>query len=176
MSMGRFCFKRLCYGISSASKHFLPRISAILHGLKGVVRLIDDILIFDRDQAEHDARLLAALRRLQDARIIPNEKCEISMPELKFFGHIVSVAGIRPDNDKVKAITNMKSLTNVTEVLCFLGMVNQLTKISSILADLSAPIRKLLRKNRDWVWSSAQKRDISQDQGGLLFSTDTYIL
>ena len=102
-----------------------------------------------------------------------NEKFEILVPEFKFVSHIVSADVIRPDNDKLKAIINMKPPTNVTKVRCFLGVVNQLAKFSPVLADLLAPIRELLRKDRDWAWSSAQKRGISQGQGGRLFSTDT---
>jgi hypothetical protein len=36
-------------------------------------------------------------------------------------------------------------------------MVNQMAKLSSSLAELSAPIRDLLRKDRAWVWDSAQQ-------------------
>ena len=114
--MDRFCFKCLYYGISSANEHFQRRFSDILHDLEGVVCLIDDILIFGRDQAKYGARLHAALRRLQDASIALNEKCEISVSELKFIGHIVGAAGIRPDNDKLKAFINMKLPANLTKV------------------------------------------------------------
>ena len=50
----------------------------------------------------------------------------------------------------------MKPPTNMTEVRCFLGMVNQLAKFSPALADLLAPIRELLCSDHDWARSSAQ--------------------
>ena len=86
------------------------------------------------------------------------EKWEISVPELKFVSYIVSAVDIWPNNDKVEAIINMKPPKNVTEVRCFLGMVNQLAKFSLVLADLSAPIHELLHKDRDWSWLSAQNK------------------
>ena len=50
---GRYCFNKLPFGISSAPEHFQKRMSVILEGLNGVLCLIDDILIFCKDQ-EHN--------------------------------------------------------------------------------------------------------------------------
>ena len=46
--------------------------------------------------------------------------------------------------------------TNVGEVHRFLGMVNQLSKFSPKLADLTQPIRELLSKDKQWVWGDPQ--------------------
>ncbi len=154
---GRYCFKRVPYGISSAPEHFQKRMSSILQGIDGVVCLIDDILVVGRDQQEHDSRLHAILRRLRDANVTLNTpKCEVSVSQVKFVGHIVSAEGIQPDPDKITAIVNMAAPTNISEVRCLLGMINQLAKFSPNLATLSAPIRELLRKNTEWSWSSVQ--------------------
>ena len=49
-------------GISSTPEHFQKRISKILARLEGVKGLIDDTLIFGKDQEEHNRNLEAALR------------------------------------------------------------------------------------------------------------------
>ena len=92
------------------------------------------------------------LRHLQEANVTLNDKLEISVPELKYVDHLVSAAGIKSDTQKVAAIIDMAPPTNVAEVKCFLGMVNQLAKFSPRLPELSAPIRELLRKDRTWSW------------------------
>ena len=66
--------------------------SVLLQGIEGVVCLIDDILVIDRYQEERDSRLHAVLRRLQEANVTLNDKLEISVPELKYVGHLVSSA------------------------------------------------------------------------------------
>jgi hypothetical protein len=76
---GRYCFKRVPYGISSAPEHFQKRISSILQDIEGVMCLIDEILVVGRDQQEHDSRLHAVLRRLRDANVTLNDKCEVSV-------------------------------------------------------------------------------------------------
>jgi hypothetical protein len=51
---GRYNFNRLPFGIASAPEHFQRRMQSILEGIEGVVCHIDDILVYGRDQEEHD--------------------------------------------------------------------------------------------------------------------------
>ena len=51
---GRYRFKRLPYGISSASEHYQRRIALMLESLKGVKVSHDDILIYAPTRSEHD--------------------------------------------------------------------------------------------------------------------------
>jgi len=46
--------------------------------------------------------------------------------EITFMGHRITSAGLQADPEKVKAITEMKSPTNVEELRRFLGLVNSL--------------------------------------------------
>ena len=82
--MGRYCFNKLPFGISSAPEHFQKRMSAILSSLEGVVVQMDDILVFGKDQAEHDGRLFNVLVRISEAGgTLSHVKC----------GHVPSVVG-----------------------------------------------------------------------------------
>ena len=60
--VGRFCFKRIPFGITSVLEHFQQRLSDILCGLEGVVCLVDDILVFIETQIEYDNYLFQVLR------------------------------------------------------------------------------------------------------------------
>lgn len=51
---GRFLFKRLPFGISCAPEYFSMAFTRILSGLKGVVKHMDDVLIFASSIEEHD--------------------------------------------------------------------------------------------------------------------------
>ena len=97
------------------------------------------------------------LCRLQEANVTLNDKLEISVPELKCVGHLVSAIGIKSDTPKIAAIIDMAPPTNVSEVRCFLGMVNQLAKFSPSLPELSVLIRELLRKDSTWSWAGPQE-------------------
>ena len=160
---GRYCFNKLPFGISSAPEHFQRRMSEILTGLPGVLCQMDDILIFGKDQAEHDARLEAALTRIEAAGATLNpQKCEFGKRSLKFLGHMIDETGIRADPDKTTAVTEMSAPTTVPELRRFLGMVNQLGKFTPNLAELTQPLRELLSKSNAWVWGPAQSKAFSQ--------------
>ena len=63
---GQFCCNKLPFGISSAPQR---RMNEVLLGLPGVLCHIDDILIYEKDTAEHKSRLQATLKRIQSAGI-----------------------------------------------------------------------------------------------------------
>ena len=71
---GRFCFKRLPFGISSAPEHFQRRMSAILEGIDGVLCQMDDILIFGATQSHHDERIREVPRRPQKENVTLNRR------------------------------------------------------------------------------------------------------
>jgi transposase InsO family protein len=154
---GRWCYTRLPFGISSAVEVFSKRMGEILESQENALCLVDDVLVFGKDQAEHDARLREVLDRFRRAKVTLNEKCEFSKNQIKWAGHVISGDGISMDPDRLSAILNMPPPTDVSAARCFLGMANQMAKFSSSLAELSAPIRDLLRKDRAWVWDSAQQ-------------------
>ena len=102
---GRFCFNRLPFGITSAPEHFQRRMSEILRDLDGVVRLVDDVLVYGRTQQEHDQRLKAVLKRLSEAGLTFSlENCEFNKKQIKFLGQLVDETGVKPDPDKIHAI------------------------------------------------------------------------
>ena len=157
--MGRFCFKKLPFGISSAPELFQKRMSQILTGLKGVICHIDDVLIFGANQAEHDARLCAVLDRLEKSGVTLNgEKCVFGQSQIKFLGHLIDRDGIRSDPEKVAAITKLDPPSNITQLRRLTGMINQLGKFSPNLSEISKPLRELLSPKKAWVWGPDQTR------------------
>ena len=81
---GRYHFNKLPFGISSAPELFQKRMNKILAGLDRVVCQMDDVLIVGANKAEHDARLTAALERLQAAGVTLNPaKCKFRQTMVK---------------------------------------------------------------------------------------------
>ena len=160
---GRYYFRRLPFGISSAPEHFQRRMSEALAGLTGTVCLMDDVLIYGATRKEHDERLRKVLERLTSLGMTLNaEKCSFAQSSVKFLGHVIDADGIRPDLDKVTAITQFSKPTCVGDVRRFLGMVNQLSKFSPHLAELTQPMRELLIKDNMWVWGEPQQSSFNR--------------
>lgn len=155
---GRYCYNRLCFGISSAPEHFQKRMTRILEGLEGVLCLLDDVLIWGGTQTEHDERLRKTLSRLQEAGVTLNNKCEFSKSKITFLGQVIKASGVSADPDKVRAVRAMPEPSNVSEVRRFLGMTNHLGKFLPHLAEKTCPLRDLLRKSRAWIWGPQQQQ------------------
>ena len=95
---GRFIFKRLPFGISSAHEHFQKRMVKKLSGIEGVTRCMDDILVRGKDKAEHDQKLKQVLDPMVEKGLTLNlEKCFFSQTRLEYLGQIIASQGIKRD-------------------------------------------------------------------------------
>jgi transposase InsO family protein len=151
---GRYLCKRLPFGISSAPEIFQREMQRILGDSEGVVCHMDDVLVFGKDEVEHDMRLEKVLKYLREAGLTLNkDKCEFKLPEVKFVGHVISAEGIKPDPDKTKAIMNFPVPVCKKDLRRFFGIVNYLGRFTPEIASRSAGLRKLLSKDAVWMWS-----------------------
>ena len=60
--------------------------SYILENLSGVLCNMDDVIVFGETQKQHDERLVEVLRKLAQAGVTLNKKCEFSKSSLKYLG------------------------------------------------------------------------------------------
>lgn len=74
-------------------------------------------LVFGNDQQEHDDRLYAVMKRLEEAGLTLNHaKCEFRKSYVKFLSQVFTKDGVQSDPEKVPAIINMREPTCVSEV------------------------------------------------------------
>ena len=72
---------------------------------------LDDIVIHDPSNAEHDYRL-ETLERLADHYPTLNSKrCSFGQTEIKFMGYKIDVSGLKPIHSKFEAIVNIPTKT-----------------------------------------------------------------
>ena len=94
------------------------------HDLKGVLNISDDIIVQGRDEKEHNANLMALLKRSHDKGVPFNRaKCEFRRDRVVNYGFIISKDGVSPDLCKVKAIKSVGCPRNAAELNSFLRMV-----------------------------------------------------
>ena len=121
---GLYRYKRLNYGISSASELFQRILQQILQDIPNCKNIVDDIIIYADNREDHDKVLKMVLTRLREMNLALNRsKCEFNKSELKFMGHILSSRGIQIDESKMKAVRDAEPPKNTAEVLSFLGLV-----------------------------------------------------
>ena len=72
MHKGLKRYTRLNFSINSASEIFQKVISEQIRNLQGALNISDDVIIFGKTQAEHDAALQAVFKRFSEVNITLN--------------------------------------------------------------------------------------------------------
>jgi hypothetical protein len=157
---GRYRYRRLPMGISSASEVFHKKLEQIVQGLEGVRVYIDDIITWGSNEQEHDRRLLALLQRLSDANLVLNfQKCEFKVKQLTYLGEVISDSGCSPDPAKIQAIRDMPVPRDKHDVQRLLGMVNFLNRFIPNLSSHTRHMRSLLQKDTIWNWAHEHQKE-----------------
>ena len=125
--------------------------------LEGVETDIDDIIVHAETEVKHDQRLHSVLERCEKINLTLNkEKCVFKCKEVTYIGHKLTKDGIKPDDNKVRAINEIPAPSDKKGVERLLGTVNYLGKFIPNLATVTEPIRILLRKDTEFEWSYEQ--------------------
>jgi hypothetical protein len=152
---GYFQFKVMIEGLTNAPATVQTVMNSILHPYirKFVVVYIDDILIFSRSEAEHQAHVRLVLEVLKREKFYVCEaKSSFAQKEVKYLGHIVDKQGIRPDPKKVEARRG-QFLKMYMMYALFLGLVNYFQKFIEHYSELAVPLTNLTKKLHPWVWT-----------------------
>ena len=80
------------------------------------------------------------------------EKFEIA--QVKFCRYVVGRNGIASDHNKLNAIAEFPTPTNITDLHSFLCMVHQLDNFSADIASASETLRGLLKKGFVFDWTA----------------------
>ena len=69
-----------------------------------------------------------------------------------FSGYHVSADGIQPIAERIQAIKDFPTPSNVTAVKSFLGLATQIGHFVPDLTHAAGALKELLRKNVAWQW------------------------
>ena len=146
--IGRYQFKRLPMGSKVASDIFQKMLDSVYIGLPGVTGIADDMVIYGRNEEEHDRNLILFLETTRKNRLVLNKKkLQFKKEEVSFFGHRWNSTGISPDPKKTESILRMEFPLDKDTMHSFLGLVNFPNRYTPRLAELCSPLRKLILKN-----------------------------
>ena len=111
-------------GLSASSDEFCYRSDQIVQGLPGILKLVDDILVFAATEDELLSRIKLLLDRCrQHGLTLSRKKIQIGS-SVDFAGYKVTADGIMPDSNKVAAIRNFLKPFDFTRLRSFLRLCN----------------------------------------------------
>ena len=162
---GLYRFKVLVMGCSPASEEFHEKLRIALTGLKGVIQIQDDILVHGKTQAEHDERLEALLKRLEERGLtLRKEKCRFDQTQLIWFGYLFTPTGMYADPNKVAALAEAPDPKSRDEVRSLLQTIQFNAPFIApeaygygTYADLTEPMRESTKGSGPFQWTPACK-------------------
>lgn len=163
---GRYRWLRLPFGVKPAMEIYQKRQHEVLLGLKGVEVMADDIIVFGRGRnteeaiKNHNDNLKLMLERLRSVNMKLNKsKIKLCETKVKYFGHLLTDKGIKPDPSKIKSIKEMKNPENIDELKRLLGMVSYLSKFIPNFSNKVENLRKLANSDK-FEWKKVHDNEV----------------
>ena len=127
----------------------------VLKSIQNVSVYLDDILLSSATESDHLKFIDQVLDRLEKAGLrASNEKCQFFIPSVTYLGHKIDAEGLHLLPDKVQAIQETPSPTNVQELKAYLGLLAYYSRFLSNMSTVFSPLYQLLQKDIKWRWTT----------------------
>lgn len=157
---GAFEFRVLPFGLTNAPATFQRLMNDVFRPYldQFVVVYLDDVMVWSKNEEEHENHLRIVLSLLREHKLYANrKKCNLFQRETDFLGHVVSAEGIKPDPRKLAAIRDWPTPKNATEVLSFHGLCNFYRRFVRNFSGIASPLTALTKKGQPFHWSDAEE-------------------
>ena len=152
-------FKRLIFGLISPSEHTQHYLQMILADILGTINIADDILIFAESITEHDEILKHAFQRLYAKELTLNLSKYIFSKELwSTLALFFQKQGWSLVTQKKNTLKNAERPQGIRGICSYMGMVNYLKCFILDFSTVTYPLRQLMHKNTQFVWTDACKK------------------
>ena len=155
---GYYRFLKCFYGVADIPTIFQDKFDQILEN-KHPAWLDDIIVVTKGSKQKHMNELIDVLLKLENAEYRLSEiKFELFETEIEWIDHKLDQNGIRPLQDKLLAIKELKEPKNENELKSFLGAIQYLSKYIENLSAQTDTLRHVLKKDTEWNWTADQTK------------------
>nr|GEX14588.1 putative reverse transcriptase domain-containing protein [Tanacetum cinerariifolium] len=129
---GHYEFQVMPFGLTNAPAVFMDLMNRIFKPYldEFVIVFIDDILIYSKDEKEHEEHLKAILELLKGEKLYAKfSKCEFWILKVQFLSHVIDSRGIHVDPAKIESIKDWSSPKTPTEIRQFLGLAGYYRRV-----------------------------------------------
>jgi hypothetical protein len=153
---GLYEYTVMSFGFTKAPAYFMYLMNKVFIEYldKFTVVFIDDILIFSKNEEEHDEHLRLVLQKLRENQLYAKlNKYEFWLKEVSFLGLIISEGGISIDPSKVKDVLSWNTPQNILDIRSFLGLAGYYRRFIKGFSKISKPMPELLEKSKTFEWT-----------------------
>ena len=147
---GVYMHRTLPYGLRSGTLIWQKVISKIFQSLnyKTMLLYADDLIIFNNSFEKHIDTLKEVFEKLRHANLTLNaKKCNLAQKEICYLGMKISETGIAVDDDKIKAIANLKQPQTLKQLRSFLGKTQFHKRHIKGYSKIASPLYGLLQQS-----------------------------
>ncbi|KAH0671258.1 hypothetical protein KY285_025475 [Solanum tuberosum] len=158
---GHYDFVVMLFGLTNAPATFMNLMNRVFKQYLDlfVIIFIDDILIYSRNEEEHENHLRVVLQTLKDRQLFAKFRiCEFWLQTVSFLRHIVSSEGIRMDSHKIESVKQWPRPISPTDIRSFLGLAGYYKRFMEGFSSIASPLTKLIQKKRGKVIAYAYKQ------------------
>ena len=156
---GTFEYNVNPFGWKNSPKYFQMMMDQVLAPHRKYCRwYIDDLIIFSKNDKEHEAHLNKVLASLNEAELKVNiEKSSWYKPEVVFLGRTINGSTKSTKEESVAKVRDIREPTNVKQVQKFLGLCGHFRSFIREYSKIARPLSKLTQKESKFEWGDVHK-------------------
>ncbi|GJR73430.1 putative reverse transcriptase domain-containing protein [Tanacetum coccineum] len=157
---GHYEFQVMPFGLTNAPAVFMDLMNRVCKPYldKFVIVFIDDILIYSKNEREHEEHLKTILELLKEEKLYAKfSKCEFWIPKVQFLGHVIDSRGIHVDPAKIESIKDWASPKTPTEIRQFLGLAGYYRRFIEGFSKIAKSMTKLTQKGIKFDWGEKEE-------------------
>nr|GEW79128.1 putative reverse transcriptase domain-containing protein [Tanacetum cinerariifolium] len=157
---GHYEFQVMLFGLTNAPAVLMDLMNRVCKPYldKFVIIFIDDILIYSKDEKEHEEHLKEILELLKEEKLYAKfSKCEFWIPKVQFLGHVIDSRGIHVDPAKIESIKDWASPKTPTKIRQFLGLAGYYRRFTEGFLKIAKSMTKLTQKGIKFDWGEKEE-------------------
>jgi hypothetical protein len=162
---GLYEYTVMSFGLTNAPAYFMYLMNKVFIEYldEFMVVFINNILIFSKNEEEHDEHLRLVLQKLRENQLYAKLcKCEFWLKEVAFLGHIISEGGISVDPSKVESVLNWNTPQNVSDIRSFLGLAGYYSRFIEGFSNIAKPMIELLEIGKTFEWTPRREASFQE--------------
>ena len=173
-STGTYRFKTRFYGLTDMPAEFQKGMDYTLVGRQNTYCFLDDIFIVSTgSESDHFSYVTKCLKKIDEDNFRINlQKCHFANTEIEWLEDNFTQTGISPLETKTAAILTIPPQPFLKRLRSFLGSVHYISKFIPHLAQLCHPLRPLLKKTVNFVWTEEHTKYFNNTEEKIAASTE----